>query len=164
MKDKNLNPVSLIITAVALVLLVGGLVWAAHHQSRFVPTPPPAAAIVAPSDIPSGLPTQAGDIEQDSENQNNTNNSVCYSSSDGSTNLEITTTDGQNATGSLSQNGSSGALSGTLAGSSDGSTVIFNGQYVDALSVGNGTTETISLTQSQATVGSSTLSRVNCTQ
>lgn len=161
MKDKNLNPVSLIITGVALVLLAVLLVQAAHRKAPFVPTPPPVttttASIPADSTSPATPTVSAQPI------------SICYAlTTTNKVSLKIITTDGQHATGSLTealgqQKSSSGTLDGTLTSGSGGSSAVFTGQYTDTMSMAS-IPQTITLDQNQAQIGSLSIPRVACTQ
>ena len=177
MKDKNLNPASLIITAVALVILVVLLVQAANRKEPFVPTPPSAAGTAAAnlpdlSSDPTGLSAALGQASNQTASTTPAQQpvSVCYAlnSASDTASLQLTTSDGQNATGTLSESSAqqpatNGTLEGTLAGNSDGTSATFTGQYIDAMSTAT-MPETITLGQTQAQIGSLTLPRVDCTQ
>lgn len=164
MKNNNLNPISLTITAVALIILTVLLVQAAHRKAPFVPTPPPVVTTANIPTINSGTSPTAPATTTTPQPI-----SICYvSTGPNKASLKITTADGQHATGSLSetlgqQNPSSGTLDGTLTGSTDGSSAVFTGQYVDAMSI-TGTPKTITLGQNQAQIGSLTIPRVACAQ
>jgi hypothetical protein len=152
MKDKNLNPVSLIITGVALVLLAILLVQAAHRKAPFVPTPPPDTTTTAsmPTDS-TGSVTSAAPAQPVS---------VCYASTSANkASLKLTTSDGQTATGTLSvalagKDVSNGTLSGTLTSNSGGTSAVFNGTYTNNQEgMNNANEQIIQLNQNSANIG-----------
>ena len=155
MKENKIQPASLIITVIGIILIIIAVIWSGHHQSRFVPTPPPKAA--APTIGLQDLAPQA----TDTSNQQPV--SICYALNNTTANgtdtvqLEITTVDGQTATGTFStalaqKDASSGTLNGTLTATGTGA--IFDGQYTSTQEGVNGSSEQlIELGQTEAKIG-----------
>lgn len=135
--QNKIKPITLIVTAIALVLIVTALLSAKRHMANA-----PVAAD-ATQDAPS---------------------SVCYYLNNPTANgndvasLKLTTTDGQNATGQFNvalaqKDASTGMLTGVIT-VTDSSSAVFDGHYVNSQEGMNTTTEQmIKLDQQQAQIG-----------
>lgn len=147
MKSEKIQLASLIITGIGIVVIVGAIIWSNHHLSRFVPTPPPASTSTTVSQTPPASADQSI--------------SICYALNSNGNNatLEITTTDGQHASGTLNvalaeKDASKGTLNGTLTPTADNSSALFDGQYVNNQEgMNNSTEQRIELDQTEAKIG-----------
>jgi hypothetical protein len=146
MKNNAVRPISFIITAMGIILVIIAVVYAEHHPMPFIPTPPPIT------------PTPAS--TQDAYS------SVCYilnkPTADGGRDfayLKVSSSDGIHITGEFGtaldgKDKIDGTLIGTASANSATQTVLFDGQYSNTgEGMNNVVEQMIKLNENQAQIG-----------